>query len=752
MADIVEIIIKATDQSSDAFKQLQDNMDKSNKKGLDLTGTFKGLGIAALAMGAVFTGAIVAGFKLSLDAAMQFADSLELVNRLVGISGDEAAAFAASMQFVGMSVEEGVAGLSIFARNAQNAKDSMKTASAGFRESMNDLVSANKDAVGSIRDTWKTAQSDAADQSAKVWQDFFERAQQAQADLAKSIQRSTEDAERNKARSIEDLNLSTGERMRRARTAMERNAIRDDDREQRAKIDRDFKRKQEDIAQEKQRREQDLAEKEAADRQAAERQTAIIAANLKKQEEQYNIHLAKQEESFAKSAKKLQEILAKANVSSPFQKAMDTLHLKLSQVMDDTGKINFAPILEALNKMPEGAAKMQIMMELFGRGGVKFAEWVETAAKSTKELDAILKLFGVDTSPKAVEAANTLSRAWNLVGIETNALFTKIGQQLIPILTPLVNKINTEILPALNEWSQTNMPKLITALEMFINFIRVNIMPTFQTLADDIKTGNFSKIPQDIGDIFGKIWSYVLPELIKFKDEFILWAQTPEVQAAFKEIGRAIGGAVMDGLSAALKETGVSKGNALDEAIYRLMGMSEGEIAWRMSGAGTGGTWKGQKPGEGFQTGFGESRMIPGGFNQPVPIIAHGGEIIGRPSNGKKENGGNLDVTLPSLKTIFDGIGKNVAQELQKGFRNIKLVNDFKATINTALTGSSVGNQLAPAVVGGSEIIGRPGNSNGASPDMVIVGFDRNAYQTFMQPFIEKGILIARSKQIGATR
>ncbi|HEU0020877.1 MAG TPA: hypothetical protein VFR55_04290, partial [Dehalococcoidia bacterium] len=37
---------------------------------------------------------------------------------------------------------------------------------------------------------------------------------------------------------------------------------------------------------------------------------------------------------------------------------------------------------------------------------------------------------------------------------------------------------------------------------------------------------------------------------------------------------------------------------------------------------------------QGFQTLPGQMRAIPGAFNQPVPIMAHGGEVIGRPGGG----------------------------------------------------------------------------------------------------------------------
>jgi hypothetical protein len=44
-----------------------------------------------------------------------------------------------------------------------------------------------------------------------------------------------------------------------------------------------------------------------------------------------------------------------------------------------------------------------------------------------------------------------------------------------------------------------------------------------------------------------------------------------------------------------------------------------------------------------FQTHYGDTRTVPGPMNVPVPIIAHGGEVIGRPDGG---GGGGLQVTV----------------------------------------------------------------------------------------------------------
>jgi hypothetical protein len=64
-----------------------------------------------------------------------------------------------------------------------------------------------------------------------------------------------------------------------------------------------------------------------------------------------------------------------------------------------------------------------------------------------------------------------------------------------------------------------------------------------------------------------------------------------------------------------------------------------------------------------FQTHFGQMRQIPGPPGMPVPIIAHGSEIIGRPEGGM---GGGLAVTV-----IGDVFGWDEAMErIRNGLYN----------------------------------------------------------------------------------
>lgn len=63
---------------------------------------------------------------------------------------------------------------------------------------------------------------------------------------------------------------------------------------------------------------------------------------------------------------------------------------------------------------------------------------------------------------------------------------------------------------------------------------------------------------------------------------------------------------------------------------YRAAQVGAGE-----TGAGiTYSSWQEHYRRQGFQTEPGQFRVIPGAINRPVPIIAHGGEVIGRPSGG----------------------------------------------------------------------------------------------------------------------
>lgn len=124
MADTLEIIIKATDTTGNAFASLHGNLDKANQGGLSLAGTFKAVSVAAAAMVAVVGGTVIAGLTDSVKQTFDWNEQLHQLTKRFGMSGESASAYALAMNHVGLTVEEGGFGLNYFARMLDSAQKS----------------------------------------------------------------------------------------------------------------------------------------------------------------------------------------------------------------------------------------------------------------------------------------------------------------------------------------------------------------------------------------------------------------------------------------------------------------------------------------------------------------------------------------------------------------------------------------------------------------------------------------------------
>ena len=112
------------------------------------------IGAAMLAVGAAVGGAFVGG----LAATMNWGEQIEMLTKLLGMSGDEAAGFAGAMNYVGVSVEEGTGGLSIFVKNLNASRLLMEQAAAHYTDSMQALTRAHAAAVDSSKPAfWRRA-------------------------------------------------------------------------------------------------------------------------------------------------------------------------------------------------------------------------------------------------------------------------------------------------------------------------------------------------------------------------------------------------------------------------------------------------------------------------------------------------------------------------------------------------------------------------------------------------------------------
>lgn len=342
----------------------------------------------------------------------------------------------------------------------------------------------------------------------------------------------------------------------------------------------------------------------------------------------------------------------------PFSKAMQKLGISMFDAKGQAETFDqlMPQIMDKFSKLPEGIDASALAMDMFGaRGGSKFLEFLRAGGVGMDQWNQKAKDMGLEMSTKTITDVEELGRTFNDLKGYVQGFFVTIGTALLPGLKSIADTLEKDVMPKVHALAAD--------------------------ISDAIKTGNWDKVKASLGDLMHElgqkaqeIWNAAQPELLKLLEAFNKWVASDGVQNVLKSVGGSIGGAIFEGFKDFI--TNIDWGQQLIDTERASMARQQANL---MKGGLAGMLGLAGFPG--FQTEPGEMRVIPGAANEPVPILAHGGEVIGRPGGG---GGASIVVHL----------------------------------------------HYAPALSLG----------------------DTAEFQRNIQPFIEKGIVAARARQIGATR
>ncbi len=391
--------------------------------------------LAAVALAVGILVAAAATLRTGLDATRAWGGQVHDLADIFGITDENALGFAAAMNHVGVTVDEGAAGIGYLVRQIAATKDQLADAKDAFGA-----------AAEEIRNNFTAAVEEAATQRLGVWSDLYEATKTIESNLADSIeqiqydlnekladiayQRAKVDADTTK--SLAKLESDTKDKLRNAHSARERRQIRkeaaerkqeilDAAAERKAELDRQEARERAHAA-----RAEALAEKTAnkqieAAQKAADKQIAAIEKALKREEKL-------RDESLKKAGKSLLDVETK----SPLSKALKQLGLTLKDVTDESGNFTeegLAKIMDAFAKLPEGVKASNIAMQLFGKSGMQWLDFLRLGSKGLDEFrrKALAMGLGVNTDDikKFNFALNDLRLSFLGIGVT-------IGKTVLP--------------------------------------------------------------------------------------------------------------------------------------------------------------------------------------------------------------------------------------------------------------------------------------------------------------------------------
>jgi hypothetical protein len=492
---------------------------------------------------------------------------------------------------------------------AADYKDATASITSDHRDAMarigEDWARTQADSAAQIAQIWQDLRDTQAEiaagldeQIAEIEANLADRIQEIRTNLAEQLQRidearaermaefarEEEKINRDTAKALADLNREQAEagipeRFRRAADAAARRREileRAEERkkelsEQRAQAERQFAMQkalaERTAAQQIAAAEQAAAKQEAAAQKAADKQIAAAEKAAAKQAEIAEKQLAAQERLFArreadenksyqKSLDNAKKTFEKAQLANPFLKALDELGIKAT---DENGKLRpfmelFDEIAVKFSKLPPGIEKSTLALELFGRGGADFIDFLNEVGKSggfEKFIEQAENL-GLALSPEQIEAVQEFKKNFNDLKLSLTGVGVSIVNEVLPFLNDLVKSLKGDVVPV--------------------------VKSVVDRLSNALKTGGASGFFQELGKIAGEgldaFAKEILPKLSQAGADFVgglfdaltkaapgassrlsgvvdtinAWAQSADTQARLAELGKSLGTALGSGL------------------------------------------------------------------------------------------------------------------------------------------------------------------------------------------------------------
>jgi len=221
----------------------------------------------------------------------------------------------------------------------------------------------------------------------------------------------------------------------------------------------------------------------------------------------------------------------------------------------------FADASNVLGNMEDGLEKSSILMDLFGRSGAEMGDILGAAANGgLANFNKEAKDLGLAFSDEQTQATIEYQKSMQKIDDIFNGLWTTIGINLLPVLTPLIEKFA--------DFAERIMPKVREAIVSATDWITENFIPALQDASDWVS----EKIIPNIENLTKGDFKFTIDGAINlFQDadqmlaDFTSFYNSKEVQASVQDVGNKIGKGIVDGVSAVFSEK--ANGQSIAKAI-----------------------------------------------------------------------------------------------------------------------------------------------------------------------------------------
>lgn len=214
---------------------------------------------------------------------------------------------------------------------------------------------------------------------------------------------------------------------------------------------------------------------------------------------------------------------AAAKEMTPFESALKTLGVR---AFDANGKLRtfddlMPEIMRAFSQMPDGVKKSALAMDLFGKSGTKFLDFLSQGDEGLQKAIELGKLYGLTMSSDMVQATQDFQNAMEISKMGMQGFWVQIGAKVLPVANRFVNFFNYKMLPPLIKFAQWIAPKLGEGLER----VELIFEDFFALLSGENKLPQLAKNIGDLAGMFGlsetAVTDFVLKALTRlgqFKD------------------------------------------------------------------------------------------------------------------------------------------------------------------------------------------------------------------------------------------
>lgn len=219
------------------------------------------------------------------------------------------------------------------------------------------------------------------------------------------------------------------------------------------------------------------AKQEALAERTSAREQEAVEKSLAKQADARQKRFEEENQRFDEQMAKLRANLNGASSSSPLLKALDALGISL---YDDNGHLRefndiMPEILDKFSQLPEGIEASNIAMQLFGRNGSKFLDFLRQGSEGLAGAMKRAQELGLVLSGDTVKDVEDFQFAWNELNLGLTGFWVQVGKYVLPIASDLVGFINTKALPAFIGWVRDFKP----------------VVDTVGSFAQKVKAGDF---------------------------------------------------------------------------------------------------------------------------------------------------------------------------------------------------------------------------------------------------------------------